>query len=109
MGTICNQNTVMDKSIHTLVKRQYINALFEMAVYHRNRGATIINFLSFISIDIKGFSFNFGQKLLTGFEMAELERYTSTFFLYFITLNVKKCFNFQVLPFQSQGKIFCQN
>ena len=46
--------------------------------------------MSFISIDIKGFSFNFGRKIFTGFEMAELESYTSTFFLYFITLNVKK-------------------
>ena len=77
--------TVMDKSIHTPVKRQYINALFEMAVYHRRRIGTILNYLSFISIDMKGFSFNFGRKIFTGFEMAELESYTSTFFLYFIT------------------------
>ena len=61
-----------------------------MAVNQRRRVATILNFLSFISIDIKGFSFNFGRKIFTGFEMAELESYTSTFFLYFITLNVKK-------------------
>ena len=46
--------TVMDKSIHTPVKRQYINAHFEMAVYHKKRVATILNFLSFIIIDIKG-------------------------------------------------------
>ena len=63
----------MDRSIHNPVKRQYINALFEMAVYHRRRIATILNYLSFISIDIKGFSFNFGRKISTGFEMAELE------------------------------------
>ena len=75
----------MDKSIHTPVKRQYINALFEMAVYHRRRVATILNFLSFISIDIKGLSFNFGRKIFTGFEMTELESYTSTFFYYFTT------------------------
>ena len=75
----------MDKSIHILVKRQYIHALFEMAGYQRRRVATIINFLSFISIDIKGFLFNFGRKIFTGFEMAELESYTSTFILYFIT------------------------
>ena len=65
--------TVMDKSIHTPVKRQYINALFEMAVYHRKRVATFINFLSLISIDIEGFPFNFGRKIFTGFEMTELE------------------------------------
>ena len=65
--------TVMDKSIHTPVKRQYINALFEMAVYHRRRVATILNFLSFISIDIKGLSINFGRKIFAGFDMAELE------------------------------------
>ena len=75
----------MDKSIHTPVKRQYINALFEMAANQRRRVATILNFLSFIDFDIKGFSFNFGRKTFTGFEMAELENYTSTFFLYFIT------------------------
>ena len=102
-----NVCTLMDKSIHTPVKRQYINALFEMAVYQRRRVATILNFLSFSSIDIKGFSFNFGRKrettiinflsfisfdikgftfkIFTGFKMAELESYTSTFFLYFIT------------------------
>ena len=70
----------MDNCIHTPVKRQYINALFEMAVYHRKRVATIFNFLSFISIDIKGFPFNFGRKIFTGFEMSDLESYTSTFF-----------------------------
>ena len=73
----------MDKSIHTPVKRQYINALFEMAVYHRKWVETIIKFLSFISIDIKGFPFNFGRKIFTGFEMTDLESYTSTFFHYF--------------------------
>ena len=44
-----------------------------MAVYQKRRVATIINFLSFIIIDIKGFPFNFGGKIFTGFEMTELE------------------------------------
>ena len=65
--------TVRDNCIRTIVKRQYINALFEMAVYRRRRVATILNFWSFISIDIKRVSFNFGRKIFTGFEMAELE------------------------------------
>ena len=63
----------MDNCIHTPVKRQYINALFEMAVHHRKRVRTVINFLSFISIDTKGFPFNFGRKIFTAFEMIELE------------------------------------
>ena len=54
--------TVICWCINTPVKRQYINALFEMAVCHRKRLATIINFLSFISIDIQGFPFDFGKK-----------------------------------------------
>ena len=78
-------DTLICRCINTPVKRQYINALFEMAVYHRKRVATIINFLSFISIDIKGFPLNFGRKILTGFEMADLESYTSIFFHYFTT------------------------
>ena len=65
--------TLICRFINTPVKRQYINALFQMAVNHRKRVATFINFLSFISIDIQGFSFNFGRKILTGFEMKELE------------------------------------
>ena len=68
-----NKCTQMDKSIHIPVKRQYINAHIEMAVCHRKRVATIINFLSFIIIDIKGFPFNFGRKIFTAFEMTELE------------------------------------
>ena len=70
----------MDKSIHTLVKRQYINALFEVAINQRRRIATILNFLSFINIDIKGFSFNFGRKIFPGFEMVELESWSIFFF-----------------------------
>ena len=58
---------------YTPVKRQYINAFFEIAFHYGKRAATIINFLSFISIDIKGFPFNFGGKIFTGFEMTELE------------------------------------
>ena len=61
-----------------------------MTVYHRKRIATIINFLSFISIDIKGFTFDFGRKIITGFEMTDLENYTSIFFHNFTTQNVKK-------------------
>ena len=56
-----------------------------MAVYQRKRVAIIINFLSFISIDIKGLPFNFGRKIFTAFETPELESYTSTFFQYFTT------------------------
>ena len=65
--------TLICKCINTPVKKQYINAIFEMAVYHRKRVATFINFLSFISIDIKGFPFNFGRKIFTGFEMTDVE------------------------------------
>ena len=61
-----------------------------MAAYHRKRVATIINFLSFISIDIKVFPFTFGGKIFTHFEMTDLESYTYTFFHYFTTENVKK-------------------
>ena len=70
----------MCKCINTPIKRQYINAHFEMAIYHRKRVATIINFLSFISIDIKGFPFNFGRKIFTGFEMTELQSWSISFF-----------------------------
>ena len=66
-------HTLICKCINTPVKRQYISALFEMAVYHRKRVATIINFLSFISIDTKGIPFNFGRKIFTNFEMTEFE------------------------------------
>ena len=41
------------------VKRQYINALFEMTVYQRRRVATILNFMSFISIDYGGVPIQF--------------------------------------------------
>ena len=68
-----NLSTPICKFINTQVKRQYINALFEMAVYHRKRVATIINFLSFISVDIKVFTLNFGKKIFTGFGMSDLE------------------------------------
>ena len=44
-----------------------------MAVYHRKKVAAIINFLSFISIDIEEFPFNFGRKIFNGSEMTELE------------------------------------
>jgi len=82
--------TVICRCINTPVKRQYINAFFELAIYYRKRVAIITNFLSLIIIDIKGFQFNFGRKIFTGFEMTDLESYTSTFLHYFTTLNVKK-------------------
>ena len=72
--------TLICRCINTPVKRQYINALFEMAVYHRKRVATFINFLSFISIDMEGFPLNFGRKIFTGFEMTELEIWSISFF-----------------------------
>ena len=78
-------STLICRCINTPVKRQYINTLFEMAVYDSRRVATLINFWSPISIDIKGFSFNFGRKIFTGLEMTDLESYPSTFFPYFIT------------------------
>ena len=83
-------HTVMDKCIHTSVKRHYINILLEMAVYRSKRVATIINFLTLFFIDIKRFSFNLSKKIFTGFEISNLESYTSTFFHYFVTRNVKK-------------------
>ena len=83
--------TVICRCINTPVKRQYINALFEMVVYHRKRVATIINFLSFISIDIKGFPFNFGRKIFTGFEMTELESWSISFFDILCSKIVEKC------------------
>ena len=63
----------MDNCIHTPVKRQYISACFEKAVYCRRQVATLINFRSPISIDVKEFSFSFGRKIFTGFEIPELE------------------------------------
>ena len=37
----------------------------------RKRVATDFNFLSFIYIDVKGFSFKFGKKIFTGFKMPD--------------------------------------
>ena len=51
-----------------------------MAVCHRRRVATTLTFLSFISIVMKGFLFNFGRKIFTDFEMAELENWSISFF-----------------------------
>ena len=62
-----------------------------MAVYHQKRIATIINFLSFISIDIEGFPFDFGRKIFTGFEMTELESLSTTFFDILCSKIVDKC------------------
>ena len=65
--------TLICKCINTPVKRQYVNAYFEMAIFTEKGSNSIINFLSFICIDIKGFPFNFGTKIFIGFEMTELE------------------------------------
>ena len=61
----------MDKSIHTSVKRQYINAIFETTKNDRKRVATDINILSFIYIDVKAFSFKFGKRIFTGSKMPD--------------------------------------
>ena len=37
----------------------------------RKRIATDFNFLSFIYIDVKWFSFKFGKKIFTGFKMSD--------------------------------------
>ena len=47
--------------------------------------ATDFNFFSFIYIDVKGFSFKFGQKIFIGLEMPDQERYAATLFQYFTT------------------------
>ena len=100
-------HTVICKCINTPVKRQYINAHFEMAVYHRKRVATIINCLSFISIDMKGFPLNFGRKIFTGFEMTELESYTSTFFHYLLhKMSKKEMFQISSSAISKPVKIF---
>ena len=62
-----------------------------MAVYHKKRIATIINFLSFISIDIERFPFNFGRKIFTGFEMTELESWSISFFDILCSKIAEKC------------------
>jgi len=92
------KSTVICRCINTPVKRQYINAFFETAVYHRKRVATIINFLSFVSIDMKGSAFDFGRKIFIGFEMTELESWSISFFDILCSKIVEKCgsvtFNF---------------
>ena len=77
--------TVICRCINTPVKRQYINAIFEVTWNNRKRVATDFNFLSFIYIEVKGFSSKFGKRIFTGFEMPDHESYTSTFFQYFTT------------------------
>ena len=82
-----------------------MNAHFEMAVYHRKKVATIINFLSFISIDIKGFSFNFGRKIFNGFEMTELQSLSISFFEILCSKIVEKCgsVTFKFCHFKARG------
>ena len=59
--------------MNTPVKRQYINVIFEATGNDTKKVATDFSFLSFTYIDVKGFSFKFGQKIFTGLEMLELE------------------------------------
>ena len=51
----------------------------------KKRAATDPSFLSYIYIDVKGFSFKFGKKIFTGLKMPDHQRYTSTIFQYFKT------------------------
>ena len=44
-----------------------------------------INFWSFSFIDVKGLPFQFGRKTFTGFEIADLESWTSQKILFFTT------------------------
>ena len=44
-----------------------------------------INFWSFMFIDVKGLPLQFGRKMFTGFEIADLESWTSPKFLFFST------------------------
>ena len=66
--------------------------------------ATILKFLSFIGIDIKWFSFNFGGKIFTGFKMEELESWSISLFL--LLCSKMGEFDFQDLAFQSQRRFF---
>ena len=49
------------------------------------------NFLSFIYINVKGFSFKFGQKIFTGLEMLELESWSISFFVLLCSKILEKC------------------
>ena len=77
--------------IHTPVKRQYINTIFETTKNDRKRVATDFNFLSFIYIDVKGFSFKFCQKVFTGLEMLELGSWSIYFFALLCSKILEKC------------------
>ena len=74
-----------------------------MTVYHRKRVAKIINFLSFISIDIKRFPFNFGRKIFNGFEMTDLDISSISFIDILCSKIVEKCRNvtFKICPFKA--------
>ena len=69
----------------------------------KKRVATSINFLSFISIDIKGFPFDFGGKIFTAFEMTVCHKRrveTTLNFLSFISIIMKGfSFNFGIKIF----------
>ena len=79
--------------IHTPVKRQYMNAIFEMTWNDRKWEATDFNFLSFIYIDFKGFSFKFDQKIFAGLEMLELESWSISFFVLLCSKILEKCWS----------------
>ena len=79
-----------------------------MAVYHRKRVATIINFSSFISIDIKGFTFSVGRKIFTGLEMIELQSWSISFFDILCSKIVEKCgsVTFKIWHFKASEYLF---
>ena len=87
---VFHSHTLICICIHTPVKRHYINTIFETTKNDRKRVATDSNFLSFIYIDVKGFSLTLGKRKFTGSEMPDHESYTSTFFQYFTTQKDKK-------------------
>ena len=57
----------------------------------RKRVVTNFNFLSFIYIDVKGFSFKFGQTIFTGLEMLQLESWSISFFVLLCSEILEKC------------------
>jgi len=85
------KSTVICRCINTPVKRQYINAIFEVTLNHRKRVVTDFNFLSFIHNDVKGISFKFGQKIFTGLEMLQLEIWSISFFVLLCSKMLEKC------------------
>ena len=62
-----------------------------MTWHVRKWEATDFNFLSFIYIDVKAFSFKFGQKIFTGLKMLELESWSISFFVLLCCKILEKC------------------